>query len=131
MDKRRNVRPLFPLFSPLSGRIDPPICCRYLKSIDKFHEWTVSAWLTPGGSLLLLSSLFLFFAFDSPSASVFTGVKIVLLHELKNDDGIRLFFQEVWETYVKVRSPSFLPSRRCLQCPPSRPCSCPSKGHRI
>ncbi|GAA6001484.1 hypothetical protein JCM10207_006690 [Rhodosporidiobolus poonsookiae] len=50
----------------------------YLKSIDKFHEWTVSAWLTPG------------------------GVKILLLHELKNDDGIRLFFQEVWETYVKT-----------------------------
>ncbi|GAA5828789.1 hypothetical protein JCM11251_005875 [Rhodosporidiobolus azoricus] len=50
----------------------------YLKSIDKFQEWTVSAWLTPG------------------------GVKIVLLHELKNDDGIRLFFQEVWETYVKT-----------------------------
>ncbi|GAA5854379.1 hypothetical protein JCM8547_001801 [Rhodosporidiobolus lusitaniae] len=50
----------------------------YLKAIDKFHEWTVSAWLTPG------------------------GVKIVLLHELKNDDGIRLFFQEVWETYVKT-----------------------------
>ncbi|GAA5917060.1 hypothetical protein JCM6882_001917 [Rhodosporidiobolus microsporus] len=50
----------------------------YLKSIDKFQEWTISAWLTPG------------------------GVKIVLLHELKNDDGIRLFFQEVWETYVKT-----------------------------
>ncbi|GAA5893436.1 hypothetical protein JCM8208_000797 [Rhodotorula glutinis] len=67
----------------------------YLKSIDKFHEWTVSAWLTPG------------------------GVKILLLHELKNDDGIRLFLQEVWETYVKtllnpfhelnapIRSPTF------------------------
>ncbi|GAA6062725.1 hypothetical protein JCM10212_005928 [Sporobolomyces blumeae] len=50
----------------------------YLKSIDKFHEWTISVWLTPG------------------------GVKIVLLHELKNDDGIRLFFQDVWENYVKT-----------------------------
>ncbi|GAA5901044.1 TRAPP subunit TRS20 [Sporobolomyces salmoneus] len=67
----------------------------YLKSIDKFHEWTVSVWLTPG------------------------GVKIILLHELKNDDGIRLFFQETWENYVKtllnpfhelnapIRSPTF------------------------
>ncbi|GAA5996776.1 trafficking protein particle complex subunit 2 [Rhodotorula paludigena] len=50
----------------------------YLKSIDKFHEWTVSAWLTPG------------------------GVKLILLHELKNEDGIRLFLQETWETYVKT-----------------------------
>ncbi|GAA5938993.1 trafficking protein particle complex subunit 2 [Sporobolomyces koalae] len=50
----------------------------YLKSIDKFHEWTVSVWLTPG------------------------GVKIILLHELKNDDGIRLFFQDTWENYVKT-----------------------------
>ncbi|GAA5887072.1 hypothetical protein JCM16303_007124 [Sporobolomyces ruberrimus] len=50
----------------------------YLKSIDKFHEWTVSVWLTPG------------------------GVKIILLHELKNDEGIRLFFQETWELYVKT-----------------------------
>ncbi|KAK4049495.1 TRAPP subunit [Microbotryomycetes sp. JL221] len=49
----------------------------YLKSIDKFHEWTVSVWLTPG------------------------GVKLILLHEVKNDDGIRLFLQEVWELYVK------------------------------
>ncbi|BGP72526.1 Trafficking protein particle complex subunit 20 [Rhodotorula toruloides] len=50
----------------------------YLKSVDKFHEWTVSAWLTPG------------------------GVKIILLHELKNDEGIRLFLQDTWETYVKT-----------------------------
>jgi hypothetical protein len=26
----------------------------------------------------------------------------VLLHEAKNDDGIRAFFMDVWELYVKV-----------------------------
>lgn len=31
-----------------------------------------------------------------------TGVKIILLHELKNDEGIRLFLQETWELYVKA-----------------------------
>lgn len=30
-------------------------------------------------------------------------MKFVLLHEAKNDDGIRQFFMEVWELYVKVR----------------------------
>ena len=29
-------------------------------------------------------------------------MKLVLLHEAKNDDGIRGFFMEVWELYVKV-----------------------------
>jgi len=31
-------------------------------------------------------------------------MKFVLLHEGKNDDGIRQFFMEVWELYVKVCS---------------------------
>jgi hypothetical protein len=31
-------------------------------------------------------------------------MKFVLLHEGKNDDGIRQFFMDVWELYVKVRT---------------------------
>ena len=34
-------------------------------------------------------------------------MKFILLHEGKNDEGIRAFFQELWELYVKVgRLPS-------------------------
>lgn len=29
-------------------------------------------------------------------------VKLLLLHDLKNEDGIRLFFIDVWEAYTKV-----------------------------
>lgn len=29
-------------------------------------------------------------------------VKFVLLHDVKNDDGIRAFFVDLWEAYVKV-----------------------------
>lgn len=29
-------------------------------------------------------------------------MKFVLLHESKNDDGIKSFFTDVWEAYVKV-----------------------------
>lgn len=33
---------------------------------------------------------------------VLTDVKFVLLHEGKNDDGIRGFFMDVWELFIKV-----------------------------
>jgi len=50
----------------------------YLKSIERFHEWNVSAWVTPG------------------------GVKMILLHDVKADDPIRLFLHATWEAYVKA-----------------------------
>ncbi len=38
-------------------------------------------------------------------------MKFVLLHEGKNDDGIRAFFTEVWELYVKVSGLCWLGDR--------------------
>ncbi|KAK6903476.1 hypothetical protein I203_106979 [Kwoniella mangroviensis CBS 8507] len=49
----------------------------YLKNIDRHNEWIVSAFIA-------------------------TNVKFILLHDIKNDDGIRLFFLDVWESYVKI-----------------------------
>ena len=46
-------------------------------------------------------------------------MKFVLLHEGKNDDGIRQFFMDVWELYVKVRSmkhPGMAMLTSCRRC---------------
>ncbi|THV03305.1 transport protein particle complex subunit [Dendrothele bispora CBS 962.96] len=63
----------------------------YLKSVDKFNEWTVSAFITPGNS------------------------KFILLHEAKNDEGIRAFFTDVWELYVKTVMNPFHSAQRVIK----------------
>ena len=30
-------------------------------------------------------------------------MKFIVLHETKNDDGIKVFFNDLWELYLKVR----------------------------
>ena len=36
----------------------------------------------------------------------FKDMKFILLHDAKNDDGVRAFFADLWELYIKVTSPS-------------------------
>lgn len=45
--------------------------------IDKFNEWFVSAFVTA------------------------SGARFLLLHTQKNEEGIRSFFQEIYEVFIK------------------------------
>jgi hypothetical protein len=77
----------------------------YLKSVDKFNEWIVSAFVT-AGSQWTFPFRFLV-SYDEK-----TDMKFIVLHETKNDDGIKVFFNDLWELYLKVRVHSFYFSGR-------------------
>lgn len=53
------------------------------------------------GLLLEVSMLCLYQPYCSNNSAL-AGMKLVLLWDTKNDDGIRLFLHEAWEAYAKV-----------------------------
>lgn len=50
----------------------------YLKTVDKFNEFNISAYATAA------------------------NLRLMLVHEARNDDGIRNFFTEVHELLIKA-----------------------------
>lgn len=65
---------------------------RYLKTVDNFNNKLISAFLTAGSA----------FSSFGPFPLTYLDIKLCLLHETRNDDGIRAFFNDVWECYIKT-----------------------------
>ncbi|WMV35138.1 hypothetical protein MTR67_028523 [Solanum verrucosum] len=69
----------------------------FLKSIDRFNDLVVSVYVTAGHILNML----------------YIHTRLMLLHDSRNDDGIKSFFQEVHELYIKILlNPLYLPGSR-------------------
>ncbi|KAJ9537757.1 hypothetical protein OSB04_030490, partial [Centaurea solstitialis] len=69
----------------------------FLKAIDRFNDLVVSVYVTAGHILLLFVA----------------HTRLMLLHDSRNDDGIKSFFQDVHELYIKILlNPLYLPGSR-------------------
>ncbi len=70
----------------------------YLKTVDKFNEYSINCMITPGSKIkfenIYFKNVWLYYNTK--------GMRFLFIHEGKSEDNIKNFFQDVYEYYVKV-----------------------------
>ncbi|ONM26264.1 SNARE-like superfamily protein [Zea mays] len=81
----------------------------FLKSVDRFNDLVVSVYVTAGHILYKFGHGSAIFSLTATLAHT----RFMLLHDSRSEDGIKSFFQEVHELYIKIfLNPLYLPGSR-------------------
>ncbi|KAH8877080.1 Trafficking protein particle complex subunit 2 [Schistosoma japonicum] len=89
----------------------------YLKVVDKFNEWLISAFVTPGIANCDRQHYINCSNYLSVSLNQYLGLRFILLHDELNENRIKYFFQDTYEAYIKLALNPFFERDKPINSP--------------